>query len=525
MPSSKTIQPLKIILALLFLTSGLHPSIAQLTSSEIDELATSTLTKFNIAGVAIGIVKDGHIVHAKGYGVKSIQSNEVVDEHTSFAIASNTKAFTSAALAILVEQGKINWRDKVVDHLPEFTMYDPYVTKNFNIQDLLTHRSGLGLGAGDLMFIPPGSNFTMQDVMTSFQYFKPQSEFRSSYDYDNLLYLVAGELISRVSGVTYDEFIEANIFQPLAMDRSFCSLSDGVITSNQAIPHLSIDGKLLEISHFQQMGNDAAGGIRSNVDDLCRWMLLHLNKGRYGEKLEQQLFSEAAQREMWKIHNPFITYPNARYNFHFSGYGLGWELRDIKGNMAAYHGGLLPGMASQTILIPDINLGIIVLINSADKVGFSPTDAIAFTILDSFLGLDDFDWMGKVYPSVQQSDQGADSVVNAVWKKVASNTTKVEMSKYVGTYEDPWFGKVEVSTKGHKLWFQSLRSPLLNGELQPYTQDTFAIRWEYQDLNGDALVFFDVGQEEKGQSITMKGISPNIDFSFDFQDLNLKRIK
>ncbi len=193
-------------------------SSAQYTSLQIDSLVNDALEKFEVAGAAIAVVKDGKVIHSKGYGVGSSETGKKVDEHTQFAIASNSKAFTTAALALLVEEGKLKWTDRVIDHIPEFKMYNAYVTENFNIEDLLTHRSGLGLGIGDLMIFPDGSDFTIDDLLVSFQYFKPVSAFRTKFDYDNLLYLVAGELISRTSGMTWEDFIQTRIFDPLGMD-------------------------------------------------------------------------------------------------------------------------------------------------------------------------------------------------------------------------------------------------------------------------------------------------------------------
>ena len=211
------------LICILILSSGLNinKAFSQVTSKEIDVIVQNALDNFTVAGVAVAVVKDGKIIHQKGYGLKSIDSKAKVNEHTNFGIASNSKAFTTAALAILVEEGKILWNDKVIDHIPEFKMYNDYVTQNFNIQDLLTHRSGLGLGVGDLMFFPDGSDFTINDIITSFQYFKPQSAFRTKFDYDNLLYMVAGEVINRVSGMSWEQFIKTRIFEPLEMDNSF----------------------------------------------------------------------------------------------------------------------------------------------------------------------------------------------------------------------------------------------------------------------------------------------------------------
>ncbi|MBN3581941.1 serine hydrolase [Algoriphagus aestuarii] len=516
----------KILVIFFFLVFGFHPSFGQLTTYEVDELADLTISKFNVAGIAIGIVKDGKVVHSRGYGVKSAKEKETVDEQTQFGIASNTKAFTTTALTILVEQGKLSWEDKVVSYIPEFKMYNSYITENFNVQDLLTHRSGLGLGAGDLMFIPPGTDFTIEDILTSFQHFKPQSAFRTKYDYDNLLYLVAGELVARVSGISYEVFVNEHILNPLGMDNTSFRSSLSINAENLSTPHLLKNDQLIPIPHFEQIGNSAAGGIYSSLDDLCQWMMVHLNQGKFGENLGQQLFTAESQLEVWKIHTPYTTYPGGRYQMHFSGYGLGWELIDIRGNMVAHHGGLIPGMASKTILVPDLNLGIIVLINTSDEFGFSPVEAIAYSIMDSYLGLENYDWINKTHNQVQQSLYETDSVTNAVWEVVESaNSSSIAIQNYVGVYIDKWFGKVEVFSKNGELWFRSYRSPKLNGKMEFYKATTFAIRWEYQDMNADAFIIFGLNEEGIAKTIKMKGISPEIDFSFDFQDLDFIRIK
>lgn len=496
----------------------------QYSSKQIDSIMGDAMNKFNVAGVAVAIVKDGKIIHSKGYGVKSTITKSPVNNHTNFAIASNSKAFTSAALAILVEEGKITWHDKVKDHIPEFKMYNPYVTENFNIQDLLTHRSGLGLGIGDLMFFPDGSSFTIDDLLSSFQYFKPVSAFRTQFDYDNLLYLVAGEVIKRVSGMSWEDFISERIFKPLNMDNSYASLDRIKDKKNLANPHDSNSGELKVLPNFQEMINGAAGGIYSNVDDLSNWMLMHLNNGKYGNSLENKLFSQESQREMWKIHTVTDVNRNPRYNSHFAGYGLGWDLSDIKGNMSVSHTGGLPGMLSKTIMIPDINLGVVILTNTSDD-GAGIFYAVSNTIVDSYLGLNNFGWIDKYVEYFKSRKEKGDAVSKKVWEVVDSKKgSKVKYEDYLGIYKDPWFGNVEVFMKGDKLWMKSHKSPKLNGEMFFYKANTFAVKWEYQDMNADAFAMFSLNEEGKAQSIKMKGISPNIDFSFDFQDLDLIRI-
>ncbi|WP_250434504.1 serine hydrolase [Hanstruepera flava] len=514
----------KATLFLFLITCCISQIHAQVTSQQIDSIVNYAMTKFNVAGCAVAVVKDGSILHEKGYGIKSIETKALVNEHTNFAIASNSKAFTTVALALLVEEGKLNWDDKVKTHIPEFTMYNDYVEENFNIIDLVTHRSGLGLGVGDLMFFPQGSDFTIDDLLSSFQHFKQESDFRTKWDYDNLLYLVAGELIARKSGMTWEAFVESRIFEPLGMDNTHGSLSNVNDIDNLSASHSTEKGDIRVIPIFEEMINGAAGGIFSNVNDLSQWMLLQLNKGKYGDNLSSQLFTQANHNEMWKIHTVMDVDRNPRYNSHFSGYGLGWFLSDVKGNMKVEHTGGLPGMLSQTILIPDMNLGIVILTNTSNDGG-AMFSAISNTILDMYFELDDFKWIDKYAAYMKSFKSGDDAATNKVWEAVASmDQGAVEVNKYIGIYEDVWFGKIEVFMKDDQLWIKCHRSPLLNGPLKHYKDETFAIKWEYQDMNADAFAMFTLDENGKANGFTMKGISPNIDFSFDFQDLNLKRV-
>ncbi len=508
-----------LIFCFLLTTSLVH---SQITSAEVDALVQEAMEKFEVAGVAVAIVKDGKVIHSKGYGVQSIKTETPVTENSNFAIASNTKAFTSAALAILQEEGKINWDDKVIQHLPEFKMYNEYVTQNFNIQDLLTHRSGLGLGAGDLMFFPDGANFTIQDVLGVFQHFEPVSDFRTKYDYDNVLYLVAGELIARVSGMSYDDFIAERILKPLQMTNSAPSLQTIKSMNNLAMPHTTEYGEIREIPHIIKSINGAAGGIFSNVADLSTWVILQLNKGEYGDG--KRLFSEENHREMWKVHTPMEPNRYPRYNSHFAGYGLGWFLQDRKGDLEVSHTGGLPGMLSKVAMLPDRNLGVVVLTNT-ESGGGGLFSTVTNTILDSYMGMDDNNWLELNYQnSLNRKGQG-DIVTTETWDIVKNvDQAKVNWENYIGTYHDKWFGDVVVHKKNNQLWISSLRSPKLNGPLRLYKDQTFAVKWEYQDMNADAFAIFEVDSTGKAHSLKMKGISPNIDFSFDFQDLDLKRV-
>ncbi|BAP32510.1 beta-lactamase [Chryseobacterium sp. StRB126] len=513
-----------LIITITTLFTSSHLS-GQITSKEVDILVNNAIEKFHVAGAAVAIVKDGKVIHKKGYGVKSIDTKSPIDEHTNFEIASNSKAFTTAALSILVDEGKISWDDHVKKYIPEFKMYNDYVTENFTIEDLLCHRSGLGLGAGDLMMFPDGTDFTIKDVIKSFQYFTPVSAFRTQFNYDNQLYLVAGEVIARVSGMNWETFVQKRIMEPLQMQNTFSSISHVKDISLMASPHSSESGSIKKISLYGAMVNGAAGGIVSNVDDMSKWMLVQLNKGKYGSALEQQLFTKERQNEMWTIRTVDQINPNPRYNQHFNGYGLGWNLSDIKGNLSVSHTGGLPGMLSIVTMIPDLNLGIVILTNT-ENGGSGVFSSVSQTIIDSYLGLNDMGWVDKYAAYFKSQKESGDEVTKKVWETVskAKNTT-IKNEDLIGLYEDKWFGKIEIFLKGNQLWFKSYRSPKLNGPMSFYKANTFAIKWDYKDMNCDALAMFNLDEEGKAQSIKMKGISPNIDFSFDFQDLNLQRVK
>ena len=343
-----------------------------ITSHQIDSLVEITMKTFDVPGIAVAIVKDDKVIHSKGYGVRSLNTRQKTDANTLFAIASNSKAFTAAALGILIDEKKLTWDDRVIDYIPEFRLYNPYVTEEFTIKDLLTHRSGLGLGAGDLMIWPGLNDFTITDIIHNLRYLKPVSGFRTKYDYDNLLYIVAGEVVARVSGMSWEDFIETRIMQPLKMTGSAASYSRLKDKSNVIDPHAPVNGVVQVIDrdfNFNEVGN-AAGGIYSNITDMCRWIIMQMNNGKYGDGLNSQLFSEKVHEEMWSPQTIIQVRNSTVYNTHFAGYGLGWNLSDVKGYKQVGHTGGLAGIVTQVTLIPEMKLGIIVLTNQQSGEAF-----------------------------------------------------------------------------------------------------------------------------------------------------------
>lgn len=489
---------------------------AQITSSQIDEVVERTLKTFDVPGIAVAVVKDGKVIHSKGYGVKSIITKEKVNENTLFGIASNSKAFTSASLAMLVDEGKIKWDDKVTKYLPEFKMYNDYVTNEFTIRDLLTHRSGLGLGAGDLMIWPDGSDFKAKDIIQNIQYLKPVSGFRTKYDYDNLLYIIAGEVVHKVSGKTWNEFVETRIFEPLEMKNTGSTWNRLKDTSNVIVPHVPIDGKLKVITRYKNQTFDAAAGIYSSVNDMSKWAIMQLNNGKFGDK---KLFSEKEHTEMWTPQTLMPNRTTAPYNSLFKSYGLGWQVTDVKGKLQVSHTGGLEGIVTQVTLIPELQLGIIVFTNQQSGAAFS---AITNTIKDSYLGIEPIDHVAQFSERAKASEEKADKVTEEVWTTVVnSKKQKIDFKKYVGTYKDNWLGEVVISEKKGKLYFASTRSPQLSGEVFFYKENNFVVKWDNRYFNADAHIFFDKNNSE----FTMKPISPATDFSYDFQDLSFSKVK
>jgi CubicO group peptidase (beta-lactamase class C family) len=495
---------------------------AQISEKEVDELVQNTMKTFNVPGIAVGIIKDGKLVLAKGYGVSNIKTNQKVDANTLFGIASNSKAFTTAALAILVDEGKINWDDKVIQYLPDFKMYNEYVTKEFTIRDLLTHRSGLGLGAGDLMIWPDGHDFTPKDIVNNIQYLKPVSGFRTKYDYDNLLYVIAGEVIEKVSGKSWNDFVEERLMKPMEMNNSASSWSRLKDTTNVIVPHVPTNGKLEIIPRYTNSIFDAAAGLYTSVNDLSHWLITQMNDGNYNGK---QLFSKEQHDEMWTSQTILPVRNAFPYTTNFRTYGLGWQLTDYNGHLQVSHTGGLDGIVTQTIMFPKEKLGIIVLTNQQSGTAFT---VISNTIKDSYLGFPKFDHLAYLGKERASKEDDADKITNEVWAKVTENLKdkklKIDTKKYVGAYKDDWFGEVTISEKKGKLYFASKRSKRLVGEIFFYKDQNFVVKWNVRSFNADSHIFFQVNKLGNASHFTMKAISPLTDFSYDFHDLNFTKI-
>jgi CubicO group peptidase (beta-lactamase class C family) len=492
------------------------------TAPSIDEIAEKTLKTFDVPGVAVGVVKEGKLVFAKGYGVRKLGESAPVTPETLFGIASHTKAFTTAALAILVDEGKLKWDDPVVDQLPDFQLHDPYVTRELTIRDLLCHRCGLGLGAGDLLFFPP-SDFTRAEIVKRLRHVKPASSFRSKYAYNNNMYLVAGQVIEKVSGKSWDDFITERIFKKLGMNASNTSVKKYNPGDNVAYPHAKENDKLVPLPFSPLDNNAPAGAINSSVNDVSKWVIAQLNGGKIDDK--NRLFSAAQAKEMWTGATIVPISPAAdalgASKPNFSEYALGWLVSDYRSKKLVWHTGGLAGMVTRITLVPEAKVGVIVLTNQETGFAFN---ALTYALLDEHLGVKEkTDWV-KLFNDVRvkREKEADEKVSKAAEKRNKESKPSLPLKSYAGRWRDAWYGDVLIDEKDGKLSINFTHSPDLVGVLEHFQYDTFIAKWNKRSLLADAYLTFTLKADGTLDSAKMAAVSPLTDFSYDFHDLLLQ---
>ena len=480
---------------------------------------------FGVPGVTITIVEDGKTTLARGWGVRDITTNQPVDADTIFFTGSTGKAFTNAALATLVDAGKIKWDDKVIDHMPDFRMYDPWVTREMTIRDLLVHRSGLGLGEGDLLFLP-NSNLTRKETVRRIRYLKPATSFRSGYAYDNILYMAAGQLIEEVTGETWEQYVKNHVFAPLGMNHSTDSVADYLANPNHARPHSRSGGAIQGLGTQTALNNDAtisqnaapAGGLAISANDMSRWLLTQLGHGAIPAS-DKRLFSEDQSTQMWTgvVPTPIRPFPAefAVTNPHFSLYALGWSISDYRGAKVVSHDGAVLGSQATVALLPEKNIGIFIAANSQDgEIILGLRDEL----LDYYLGYQANQWPEKFHNWKIGRLQAAAKQVQTSETKPAGIGPSLPLDRYVGEYTDPWYGTIKVSQAGKALRVEFPHSSGMEGPLTHYQYDTFKTNSTLGWVE-PAYMTFSIGADGKVDRITMKPVSPAADFSWDYQDL------
>jgi CubicO group peptidase (beta-lactamase class C family) len=521
----KTVTVISRILgcALVFI-SILISAAEPLAKADSDEKIRHILEHFNVPGAAIGVVKDGKIISATGYGVKDMGSGAAVGPDTIFKIGSNSKAFTVAALALLVDEGKISWDAPVIRYLPDFRLYDPWITTHFTITDLLTHRSGLGPGAGDLMLWPEPSRFSPQEVVHNLRYLKADGQFRGDYAYENLLYIAAGEIIPAATGTPWQTFVQERIIQPLGMRHCYTHVPPSFEQVNLATPHGMVEGRLQPIIRREKPGTSsvsaAAVGIQCSLNDMLIWARLWLRQGKMPD--EKELFSAAQHRQMWFAQTIMpLAKTDARHNqSHFSSYGLGWRLNNVDGYLRVHHSGSLAGMYSSLSIFPGLDLAIVVLTNQQSS---EARNALMYTTMKPFLGDSKTDWL-KVF-ALQSPSPAVAPMASTVETYIAANPLSVPLAEYKGAYRDLWLGQFFIEHQGNRLQLRSDRVIKLVGAIYlTQENDRFLIRWDDRSLEADVYAQFSRDQQDHIQAMTLIPVSANIDFSYDFGDLNLTKV-
>ena len=482
---------------------------------------------YGIPGMAIAIVENGQTTLAQGYGVRRLGEPAPVDAKTIFPTGSTGKAFTVAALATLVDAGKLSWDDKVTDKLPGFEMYDPWVTRQMTVVDLLVHRSGLGLGEGDLMFAP-SSDITRAELVYRMRYLKPATSFRSGYAYDNVLYGVAGQLILAVSGQTWEDYMRTHVLEPARMLDSTSDDEHRFADPDRAWPHARLNGPMRGLGDQEVLdekddlgkSTSPAGGISASAEDMAQWIKIQLGHGAIPGG--GRLYSEASAEEMWRPETIIpVTPPPPPLDVQspqLEDYALGWFVRDYRGHTIIEHDGAVFGFRALVDLIPETNVGFAVLSNAEDGV---PLVAIRDQLLDHYLGEPPtVDWAKAWGDYKQRQVAAALKALHSQMAEPAKVGPTLPLAGYAGDYADPWYGTVRVTPAGEKLRIDFTRSPGMVGDLTHWQYDTFITHWDKPGIE-NAFVTFTLDADGKVAGATMKAVSPLADFSFDYQDLHL----
>jgi CubicO group peptidase (beta-lactamase class C family) len=506
-------------LLLLSLTIALNGRLSSQNNQNIDQLSRyieDARVMWNVPGVAVGIIYNDSIVLLKGYGEREVGKKIFVDENTLFAVASNTKSFTATAIGMLVDEGKLKWDDLVTKHISWFQLYDPYVTMNLTIRDLLCHRSGLTTFSGDLIWY--GSTHSREDILRRAANLLPKHGFRAEYGYSNIMYLAAGQVIENVSGKSWDDFIKERILLPLAMNHSNTSTLALDLKGNTAIPHNDVEDKVIAIQYLNWDNIGPAGSINSSASDMLKWLKLQLDNGVAND---QQLVSKKVLREMWSPQtiqkvSPFSerTWPST----HFKSYGLGWALMDYHGKKIISHSGGYDGMISYSAFVPESKLGFVILTNKNSSL-YMP---LAYKIMDTFLSTDTFDWSSHFYELIKKNEEASKKEeADKLSAKADFTSPTLPLENFCGTYSCKIYGEVKVELNNKELYIHFLQTPIFHSPLKHLQYNTFSIKFPDVPSLPSGKVAFILGMDNSVDKLLIDVPNPD----FDFTELDLIKIK
>ena len=518
-----------LVFSLLLVVAG--PALAD-PPAGFAERVESLRERFGVPGAAIAIVEDGRTTMAQGFGVRTLGAPQRVDADTIFQTGSTGKAFTVAALAVLVDQGRLRWDDRVIDHFPDFRLYDPWVTREMTVRDLLVHRSGLGLGAGDLMFLGR-STLSRAEAVRRLRFIAPATSFRSAYAYDNVLYMAAGQLIEAVTGQTWEQFVLEHVLRPAGMSGATVGNAGRLQVENRGRPHARLGGVVRGLGNQAPLderevalGDNGApaGGLSISANDMARWLAIQLARGQI-PGTDRRLFSETQSREMW---NPQVLLPIGGAPDYlraaqpmFSTYALGWTVQDYRGARLIWHGGAVFGSLAAVALLPDRNVGIYIAVNSEEG---HMVRGLMYELLDHYLGLPRDTWPEKLDRFRTDRASVAAAALQAPAAQPARVGPSLPLARYAGRYADPWFGEIDIRQADGRLVVDFPIWPDVTATLEHWQYDTFRTRFSDPNME-PAFVTFQLGPDGRVDRITMQRVSPIADFSFDYQDLLFRPVE
>jgi len=477
----------------------------------LDKYYEKTLEEWNIPGMAIAIVSGDEIIFSKGYGFANLEEKTKVDENTLFAIASNTKAFTAMSIGQLVDQKRLNWDDKVIDYLPYFRSYNNYVTNETTVEDLLCHRNGLETFSGDLLWY--GTDFSSEEIISAAQHLEPIYGFRQHYGYSNIQFIAAGMVLEAVTDTGWVDYVQFHFLDPLGMERTITSTNDIKNTSNVATPYYDNGKENVQLDWVNWDNIAPAGALISSVTDYAEWLKLNIHRGVYNGK---KYISDSNFEEMTTMHVVKKLSRSSRENYpskHFSGYGLGWSLMDYHGYKIITHGGGYDGMISKSCIVPEKELGFIILTNNLNWA----TGALMNKTLDVLLNDDSKgeDWSSMYLEFKTKSDErDAKKQKESDKQRGKIGKRSFDLEDYTGTYTDKMYGDVIVWEENGDLHFKMTRTAIFVAELEHWNLNTFTFHFDPNLVSlGEGKLWFEL--DKNGKIEALKIDLPNPDFYFD----------
>jgi CubicO group peptidase (beta-lactamase class C family) len=485
-----------------------------------DAAIDGVMARYQLPGIAVGVIENGEVVYVRTAGERIAGAGEPITPDTLFKIASNSKARTASVLARLVEAGKLRWDDPVVKVLPDFAMQDPWVTRNMLVRDLLVHNSGLPEGGGDLMLWPEPNRFTRADIIHGLRHIKPAYGFRSGYAYDNLLYVVAGEVAAAAGGAPYEELVRREVFEPLGLSRCRVGEFNRDEVGNVAQPHMRMAGRNVVIDQddaiVPAITSAAAGGIRCSLDDMLAWARNWL----VPDETQLKWLSPEQRREMWTARTPMPISQRRREwdHTHYLAYAYGFRLADVDGAWTVSHTGTLSGMYSAMVLLPDMKSGFVLMTNG---LGDDARTVLTEVLLKYFTAPGNARDVAS-YADELARDAAAPSHSRAPDVSARVPATKAGLQPWLGVWRDPWFGEISICGHGHEVRFDAAKSPSMRGQVMQLGE-RHLVDWDEDSV--DAEAWLTLAGSGDGATLTMSKVDPDADFSFDYEDLAFSRIR